>query len=136
MNTTPRRTAAALVTIGSLVLSPALLAGSAAANEADAREDDICSKGSSVKLKASPEDGEVEVEGEVDSNVNRQEWGWSLLHDGLPSASGIAFTAGPSGSFEVEKLFAGGAGTHEFTFTATGPGGETCTVSLTFPTAA
>ena len=68
------------------------VAGPALANDADVIRRGNCSGRADWKLKASPEDGRIEVEGEVDSNVNGQTWKWRMLHNGNVSARGTATT--------------------------------------------
>jgi hypothetical protein len=100
---------------------PVGLAGPAAASGGgDAvRTSGGCSGGAHWKLKAKPDDGRIEVEGEVDSNRAGQVWHWSFRHDGSLSASGTKTTAGRSGSFEVRRRMANLAGKDHFTFRAT-----------------
>ena len=62
-----------------------------------------CSGRADWKLKVKTEDGQLEVEGEVDSNINGQSWRWRIRHNGATSARGIGVTQPPSGSFEVER---------------------------------
>lgn len=132
MKVTPRSTAGALVLIGSLVATPVLVAGPAVAKAGDVMGAGSCTPGSiSMKLKASPEDGMIEVEAEVDSNVRRQSWTWSLAQNGGTPITGSAVTSAPSGSFEVEVLFPDTNGSDTFHFTASGPGGQSCTGSVT-----
>ena len=79
------------------------------------------------KLKVGPEDGRLEVEGEVDSNRNGQTWRWSILHNGSLSASGTRTTRAPSGSFEVRRTVVNLRGTDTLTFRARNPRtGEQC----------
>ena len=73
-----------------------------------ANDDDVIRRGGCTgvatwKLKAKPDDGRLEVEGEVDSNRNGQVWRWRIKHDGAVSAAGRSTTRGPSGSFEAER---------------------------------
>jgi hypothetical protein len=85
------------------------------------------------KLKAKPDDGRIEVEGEVDSNRAGQAWGWVLKHNGSVSARGTKTTAGTSGSFTVARRMTNLAGTDHFTFRAVRRAtGEVCrgTISL------
>jgi hypothetical protein len=78
-----------------------------------------CSSSSATwKLKASPEDGRIEVEGEIDSNRAGQAWYWSLKHNGAAAGRGSRTTRGRSGSFEVRRVTANKAGTDTFVFTA------------------
>jgi hypothetical protein len=121
--------AAAVVVGGALTLAstPAL------ANDADVIKRGSCSGKSDWKLKASPQDGRIEVEGEVDSNVNGQTWRWRILHNGEVSARGSKATSGPSGSFSVRRLVVNAAGTDSIGWRARNPEtGETCSGALQF----
>jgi hypothetical protein len=121
MNTT-RILAGALLTAA--VAVPAL---PAAANEDDVIRRGSCSGSTDWKLKASPEDGRIEVEGEIDSNRNGQSWRWRLLHNGSLSDRGTKTTQAPSGSFEVRRVVVNLRGTDKLAFRATNPAsGETC----------
>ena len=62
------------------------------------------------KLKAGEENGAIEVEFEVDSNINGQVWQYRLLDNNTRIAQGSATTVAPSGSFEVRKVTANRAG--------------------------
>ena len=124
------------ITAGALALSSAFVV--VAATPASAKDGDVirrgsCSASSDWKLKASPEDGRIEVEGEVDSNVVGQTWRWRMLHNGTVSAKGTATTTGPSGSFDVRRLMVDAAGTDTIGWRATNPAtGEVCRGSLRF----
>jgi hypothetical protein len=121
MNTT-RLLAGALLTAA--VAVPAL---PAAANEDDVIRRGSCSGSTDWKLKGSPEDGRIEVEGEIDSNRNGQRWRWRLLHNGSLSDRGSRTTRAPSGSFEVRRVVVNLRGTDKLVFRATNPiSGETC----------
>lgn len=90
------------------ILTAAVIATLAAPTTAMAKDGDVvrrgsCSGSASWKLKASPDDGRLEVEGEVDSNKDGQTWKWRLVHDGSVTARGTATTSGPSGSFDVRR---------------------------------
>jgi hypothetical protein len=78
-----------------------------------------CSGGAHWKVKAKPDDGRIEVEGEIDSDRSGQVWHWALRHNGSRSASGSSTTAGTSGSFEVRRRMADLAGTDRVVFRAT-----------------
>ncbi len=124
------------LTTGILALSGALvltLATPALANDADVIKRGSCSGTSDWKLKASPQDGRIEVEAEVDSNVIGQTWSWRLTHDGSVSARGTATTKGRSGSFSVRRLMVDAAGKDSIGLRARNTkSGEVCTGSLTF----
>ena len=126
MNTTRRHcsTVAALLTV---LTTSVLVAAPAFANDDDVIRRDSCSGGTDWKVKASPEDGRIEVEGEVDSNRSGQTWRWRLRHNGSLSARGTATTSGPSGSFDVRRVVVDASGTDHLVFRARNPqSGEVC----------
>lgn len=130
MNRIIASTAAALV--GSLALVGAALPAEAKSS-ADVVARGSCTGASDWKLKASPENGRIEVEGEVDSNVNGQVWRWRLLHDGVVSATGLRTTQAPSGSFTVRRLMVDLPGGDRIAWRARNlKTGELCRGSLTF----
>jgi hypothetical protein len=109
------------------------VAGPALANDADVIRRGNCSGSSDWKLKASPQNGRIEVEGEVDSNVSGQNWKWKMLHNGQVSARGSATTGGRSGSFDVRRLMVNLKGDDQIGWRAKNPNsGEVCRGSLTF----
>ncbi len=89
-----------------------------AANDDDVIVEGNCSTRADYKLKASPEDGRLEIEGEVDSNRVGQTWRWKLWHNGSLTGKGTRRTKGDSGSFEVERVIVDMAGTDWSTFKA------------------
>ena len=122
----------ALVT-AALLSIPAALPAPALAKTGDVVRRGSCSHSATWKLKASPDDGRIEVEGEVDSNAKGQTWKWKLRHDGSVSARGTATTSGPSGSFAVRRKVVDVKGADHLRFTARNPkSDETCRGSLTF----
>lgn len=90
-----------------------------------------CSDGARWKIKAKEDDGRIEVEAEIDSNVSGQRWAWRLRHNGTLSSKGTASTAGPSGSFDIERKVVDKPGTDSFTFRATHDG-QTCVARLSY----
>ncbi|GIM67732.1 hypothetical protein Pve01_89590 [Planomonospora venezuelensis] len=84
-----------------------------------------CSSGADWKLKVKTDDGRLEVEGEVDSNVAGQRWRWALRHNGSVSDRGVSTTTARSGSFEVERRMVNLAGTDRVVFRAVHDG-QTC----------
>lgn len=133
----PRRShlrllSAAVVLASVGALSAAAIAP-AAANDDDVVRRGSCSGATDWKLKASPENGRIEVEGEVDSNRNGQTWRWRILHNGNVSAHGTAATHAPSGSFEVRRLLVNAGGTDTIGWKARNPAsGEVCRGTLRF----
>jgi hypothetical protein len=116
--------AATVVTLG---------AGPAQANDDDVIREGGCDGGTSWKLKASPENGRIEIEGEIDSNRNGQTWRWRLMHNGSLSARGRATTQPPSGSFEVRRVVVDLSGVDRMRFRARNPRtGEVCVGRVRF----
>jgi hypothetical protein len=119
-----RRTAAAAV-------AAAVMMTFATAVPATAGDDDekirrgSCSGSANWKLKVKPDDGRLEVEAEIDSNVSGQTWHWRIKHNGSVSARGTKTTSGPSGSFDVERRMSNLAGTDTFRLRAT-HGSQVC----------
>ena len=113
----------ATVTASAACVAAATLSVSVA--PADARGDDRiirtgnCSGGADWKRKVKTDDGRLEVEGEVDSNVNGQRWAWVIKHNGSVTARGTGTTVAPSGSFDVERRIVNLAGTDRVVFKAT-----------------
>ena len=80
-----------------------------------------CSASSDWKLKAKSDNGRIEVEGEVDSNVNGQLWRWQLAHNGEITAHGRRVTHAASGSFEVRRLLVNADGRDKIALRAKNP---------------
>jgi hypothetical protein len=76
-------------------------AGIAAAGQNDVIREGSCANASDWKVKVSPEDGQLEVEFEVDQNVSGDRWRVRIRHDGDLAFGGTRMTHGASGSFEV-----------------------------------
>jgi hypothetical protein len=124
------RTALAVATIGSLLVAAA---PAAHANDADKVRRGSCSGSTDWKLKAGPDNGRLEVEGEVDSNRNGQSWSWRIVHNGSVSAAGTATTRAPSGSFEVRRRVVNLRGTDALVFRARNSRtGEVCRGTLSY----
>lgn len=117
--------------IATITAAAALLLGSATV-PATAKSGDLVRRGSCTgttvwKLKVGPEDGRLEVEGEVDSSRAGQIWRWRFKHNGVLVASGARTTGGRSGSFEVRRLMKNRAGADTIVFRARRPAtGEVC----------
>jgi hypothetical protein len=69
-----------------------------------------CTNGGHFTLKAKHDDGRIELEYEVDSNRAGQVWAVRITDNGAVVVSRNATTAGPSGSFTIEKKIASRAG--------------------------
>jgi len=105
----------------------------ASAKDGDVIRTGNCSGATDWKLKLSPENGRIEVEAEIDSNVNGQNWNVRLKRNGSVFFQGTRMTQGPSGSFEVRRVTNNGAGTDSFVLRATNPAsGETCRGTANF----
>lgn len=125
----PTRTAAALV----LALSGTMMvAGTAQANDDDKIRRGSCEGSTDWKIKAKPDDGRIEVEGEIDSNQAGQQWQWVLKHNGSVSDRGTRQTTGRSGSFSVERKTVNARGTDHFTFRAQRGSGEVCVARISY----
>ena len=122
MNST-RRTSHRPGRLAAAVLATAAIAAvTAPAAQAKGGDDVVrrgsCSGATDWKVKVGPDDGKLEVEGEIDSNHVGQTWRWRLVHDGSTAGRGSRTTKAPSGSFEVRRLVGNHAGTDGITFRA------------------
>jgi hypothetical protein len=114
---------------GALALTAALVVALAAPAASAGGDDDdrvirtgSCSGRADWKLKVKTDDGRLEVEGEIDSNVSGQRWRWTLRHNGSVSERGVGTTTGRSGSFEVERKVVDLSGTDAIVFRASRDG--------------
>jgi hypothetical protein len=122
-------TLAAGVAVGAAVPASASHGG----GDREVRNSGHCSQGAQWKLKAKADDGRLEVEAEVDTNVNGQTFGWRLLDNGTLQAKGSSTTQAPSGSFSVHRRIPNQAGTDAIKFKATNAAnGETCVATVKF----
>jgi hypothetical protein len=122
---------AAAATATALVIAGAALPADAAGG-GDVIRQGGCSGSATWKLKAKPDDGRLQVEGEVDANRNGQTWRWKILRNGNVVANGTSTTHAPSGSFSVERRIANPNGSDRIGWRATNPAtGQTCQGSLT-----
>ena len=122
-------------TLGLAGVLTALVLGvsSAAANAGDIIKTGQCSGASTWKLKLSPENGQIEVQFEVDQNVVGDSWRVVIKDNGVRVFRGRRTTQAPSGSFEVRKVIADQAGTDNIAAKATNlRTGEVCSASATF----
>jgi hypothetical protein len=127
------RTALATLAAAALTLPVGLVAPAGASHGGgdDIRTSGRCSGSAHWKLKAKPDNGRIEVEGEIDSNRSGQVWRWKLKHNGSLSAQGTKTTAGVSGSFQVGRRVANLAGTDRLVFRAT-HAGQVCRGTISF----
>ena len=120
------KTARMLMIAGALALTMAVALPASAKSPAVVRQGS-CSGNSHWKLKLAPDNGRIEVQFEVDSNVNGQTWHVRIIKNGTQIFSGNRVTRPPSGSFEVRKLAHDNSGTDRFRARAVNmANGETC----------
>lgn len=114
--TAVRLTVAASVAIGSVALAtaPAYAKGGGDDGRVEARG--VCS-GGVWKLKAKHDDGRIEYEFEVDTNKAGQTWAVKVSDNGSTVWSGSRTTAGPSGSFSLERTTANRSGSDKIVAT-------------------
>jgi hypothetical protein len=114
------RTTLATFAVAALTLPLAFVAPATASHGGggDVRTHGGCSGSAHWKLKAKPDDGRIEVEGEIDSNHSGQVWRWKFKHNGSLTAHGTNKTGGVSGSFEVRRRMTNLAGKDHFVFRA------------------
>jgi hypothetical protein len=116
-----RTVVALMVALSVFALAPHASAGTEVIREGS------CSASSTWTLKVKPDNGRIEVEFEVDSNVVGQTWRVRIFHNGTRIFHGRPTTQSPSGSFEVRVLANETAGTDSFRGRASNPeSGETC----------
>jgi hypothetical protein len=128
MRSIPTATAVAAFAVAVVVTGAAPPAGAA---RDDVRSHGSCSGSAAWTLKAKPDDGRLEVEGEVDANRSGQLWRWTILRNGHVVAHGRATTHAPSGSFSRERHIANPAGPDRIGWRAKNPAtGQLCRGSL------
>lgn len=129
MRTTLVTTSAAALALGLLTL--AVPTASAQGGGGVVRASGSCSASTDWKLKAKPADSRLEIEFQVDSNVSGQTWAVKITDNGARVFAGTRMTAGPSGSFSVDRKIADRAGADTLVATAMNAmTGETCRGSL------
>jgi hypothetical protein len=118
-----------LIGLATCLVALVPLAATATANDDDVERAGTCTGGTSAELKLSPENGRIETEFEVDQNRNGVTWRVVLRRNGAVAARTQGTTRAPSGSFEVRRVLANGAGADTVTARAVSPSGEVCTAS-------
>jgi hypothetical protein len=92
-----------------------------------------CSLGADWKIKAKVDNGQLEVEAEVDTNQSGQTFAWKLSDNGTLVEKGSSTTGGASGSFSVNRKIANLPGKDAIKFTAkNAANGETCVATVKF----
>ena len=105
MNIRPALATLALVAVAAPAATLAT-AGTAHAGDGDVVRRGSCTGSTDWKLKAKPDDGRFEVEGEVDSNRNGQTWRWRFVPQRQRLRPRHRHHPRPSGSFEVTRRMA------------------------------
>jgi 2-methylaconitate cis-trans-isomerase PrpF len=101
--------------------------GAAAASDDEVENSGQCTGGTTSKIKVKPDDGQLEVEFEVDQNQTGDRWKVKLKDNGDKVFKGSATTRGPSGSFSIERKIPNKSGTDSITGIARNTdGGERC----------
>jgi hypothetical protein len=129
MNRKRLAVAASLPILAALLVSapPAMASGGDPGHEVSGS----CSGSTDWKIKAKPDDGRIEVELEIDSNVSGQVWAVKITDNGKKVFKGDRTTGGASGSFSVEKKVPNQAGTDNFIGKAKNAAtGESCTAKV------
>jgi hypothetical protein len=122
-----------------LIVAGSIAALLAAAPAVEAKEGDViargkCTQAATWKLKLREENGRIEAELEVDQNRVGRRWTVVLRRNGLRVFSGVRFTRAPSGSFELRRVVANGAGADRITGVARHAAtGEVCRAAATWP---
>jgi hypothetical protein len=118
--------AAAMVAASLLAIAPAAHADDGRGGAEVIRRGN-CSGQTDWKLKVKPDNGRLELDWEVDSNINGQRWNVGINQNGSRIFAGARVTQAPSGSFDVTRRPSNMAGTDRFVARATNPStGETC----------
>ncbi len=130
MNCKRLATAAALPLFAALLVTTgpsALASGGGPVHE----KSGSCSGSTDWKMKAKADDGRIEVELEIDSNVAGQVWAVKITDKGTKVFEGDRTTAGASGSFSVDLKVPNLPGTDKFIGRATNAAtGESCTAKV------
>jgi hypothetical protein len=127
-----RRGAAGTLALTLIAGAALTFPGAITANDRDVIREGSCSGRSDWKIKQSPENGRIEVEFEVDSNVPGQTWNVRLKKNGNIFFTGQRTTGTRSGSFEVRRVVNNGAGAETIVGRAVNPKtGEVCRGEVT-----
>jgi hypothetical protein len=123
--------AVAIAAAASTFVTPLVLTGTAhAQSSAGVSRQGSCSGTSGWQLSAKPDDGQIEVQWEVDSNVVGQRWTVRLRDNGDLFLSGHRMTQAPSGSFSVTRSTADRVGSDVIRARSV-HGDEVCHASIT-----
>lgn len=130
MRRTVGTTTVALLVV--LLMPFSAAAESGAGTDSEIKRGD-CSGAATWKLRASPENGRIEVDAAVDSAGPGEEWKWRLLHNDSVTARNDATTKGPDGVFDIERTVVDLKGGDELKFVARNTeSDERCSGTLIF----
>lgn len=119
-----------LAAVATLGLAPA---AQAQGGGGDVIREGSCSAGSTWKLKVGLDNGLIDGEFEVDSNVVGQTWKVTIADNGTTILRQSFVTQAPSGSFEANFNGANQSGADRIQAKAVNPDtGETCKAALSF----
>ena len=122
-----RKTITSVLMLGLIGTAMLSLPTIVAAKTGDVIRTGNCSNQSDWKLKLSPENGQTEVEFEVDTPKIGQTWHVTLKKNGTQFFSGNRVTQAPSGSFTVRRVTSNPAGTDSYVGRAVNQAtGEVC----------
>ena len=117
----------ALVGASLLMLAPVAYAGGGGGGGTVVNAGGSCGAQSEWSMKLKPDDNNLELEFEVDSNVSGQSWNVRIRQNGSRIFSGTRGTQGASGSFTVHRRPSDSTGIDRFVARAMNPStGETC----------
>lgn len=124
------RSIAILLLVQAIVVS--LAAPSVEAKDGDVRRRVSCSRSATIDLKASPENGRIEVEAEVDEARPGHRWRVVLKKNGGVFFRGVR-TVNLAGNIEVRRLTNNGPGAERIVANARNLNtGERCNVAVRF----
>jgi hypothetical protein len=119
--------------IGVAAVATLGLAPAAHAQGGDVIKTGVCSGGSDWKLKVGLDNGAIDGEFEVDTNVVGQTWKVTIFDNDVRVVKQSFVTEAPSGSFTANINTANQAGTDRIQAKANNPDtGETCKAQLAF----
>ena len=112
----------------------AALPALAFANDSDVRRLGQCTKSAFSKIKLSPENGQIEVEFEVDASRIGQTWRVVIRRNGKVNFRTRATTRRPSGSFTVRRVLDNRRGAPDnVNARAVSPTEQICRAAATLP---
>ncbi len=115
-----------------LVAAMTVASSPVAAKSAMSSSTGSCTGSADWKLKAGKDNGQIEVEFEVDSNHDGQVWRVKLIDNGVLRHRGRHTTKAPSGSFTVRRMIPNMAGPDDIVARARNlSSGQLCVGKLT-----